>query len=176
MWVICRSFTKRKRACSAIPRSFLWNKRREIKFNLATVVFYEIPVTIQQLYNNYTTNDRFIYFYRMVRVIVSVVSIKLTKFKYISSCLFYCLEKRITVKVIIILLDSVFSLQYNDILDWLIEISVWSECYQDQYSYTWRSRLKSSLAKWPTRTDNIAVGFSGLRNPSMFYFRRPTFL
>ena len=35
----------RKRACSAIPRSLLWNKRLEIMFNPSTVVFYEIPVT-----------------------------------------------------------------------------------------------------------------------------------
>ena len=49
---------------------------------------------------------------------------KLTKFNYISSCLFYYLEKRITVKVVYILLDSVFRLQYNDILDCLTEISV----------------------------------------------------
>ena len=33
--VICTSFTKQKRACSAIPHSLL-----EIKFNLSAVAFY----------------------------------------------------------------------------------------------------------------------------------------
>ena len=59
----------------------------------------------------------------MVRVNrFSSVSTKLAKFNYISSCLFYCLEKRITVKVVYVLLDSVFLLRYNDVLDWLTEI------------------------------------------------------
>ena len=43
---------------------------------------------------------------------------------------------------------SVFSLQYNDILDWLTEISVWSECYQLSECYCkFNIHVKNKLVK-----------------------------